>query len=101
MLYVKHIQKINQKELLQSSPYKNQIEKCIVYIDDAHTRGTDFVFPEHFRAVVTIGKGITKDKLVQSCMRMRKLGIHHYISFWASNEVDNELLKKNIKYNKE
>lgn len=52
---------------LQSSPYRDEsgIAKCIVYLDDAHTRGTDLRLPRHWRAAVTLGKKVTKDRLVQ------------------------------------
>jgi hypothetical protein len=48
-----------------SSLYKKQLGKTLVYLDEAHTRGTDFKFPEESRAVVTLGPKMTKDKLVQ------------------------------------
>ncbi|CAF4255846.1 unnamed protein product, partial [Rotaria sordida] len=48
-------------------------------------------------AAVTLGNGLTKDRLVQACMRMRKLGKHHWLSFWSSNEVHQQIqtMKKN------
>jgi hypothetical protein len=52
-------------ELLLSSPFAQQLDRCIVYLDDAHTRGTDINFPSGFRAAVTLGPKITKDRLVQ------------------------------------
>jgi hypothetical protein len=42
-------------------------------------------------ACVTLGKGVGKDKLVQGCMRMRKLGKGHHVKFWASPEVNGEI----------
>jgi hypothetical protein len=48
-----------------SSPFNRQLEKCVVYLDDAHTRGTDLKFPEGTRAAVTLGPKVTKDRLVQ------------------------------------
>ncbi len=52
-------------EPLISSPFKQQTGKCIVYLDDAHTRGTDLKLPLHWQAAVTLGKKVTKDRLVQ------------------------------------
>jgi hypothetical protein len=52
-------------ELLLSSPFAQQLDRCIVYLDDAHTRGTDINFPSGFRAAVTLGPKVTKDRLVQ------------------------------------
>jgi hypothetical protein len=48
-----------------SSPFRRQLDKCIVYLDDAHTRGTDLKLPEGMRAAVTLGPRVTKDRLVQ------------------------------------
>jgi hypothetical protein len=48
-----------------SSPFSSQLEKCVVYLDEAHTRGTDLKFPPGTRAAVTLGPKVTKDKLVQ------------------------------------
>jgi hypothetical protein len=48
-----------------SSPFSRQLEKCVVYLDDAHTRGTDLKLPQGMRAAVTLGPKVTKDRLVQ------------------------------------
>lgn len=48
-----------------SSPYAQAMDRCIVYLDDAHTRGTDLKLPTKFHAAVTLGPKITKDRLVQ------------------------------------
>jgi hypothetical protein len=47
------------------SPFNQQLERCLVYLDDAHTRGTDINFPQGTRAAVTLGQNVTKDRLVQ------------------------------------
>jgi hypothetical protein len=52
-------------EAFQSSPYKHTMDKVIVYLDDAHTRGTDLKLPRNTRAAVTLGPKLTKDRLVQ------------------------------------
>jgi hypothetical protein len=79
-----------------SSPFKNNLGECVIYIDDHHTRGTDLKIPVPSHAFVTLGPSLLKDKLVQSCMRMRQLGRGHTICFWASKEVDRYLKKVNI-----
>ncbi|PVF91591.1 hypothetical protein CPB86DRAFT_677645, partial [Serendipita vermifera] len=38
-------------------------------------------------AVATLGPKLVKDKLVQGCMRMRKLGHGQSVTFLASSEV--------------
>jgi hypothetical protein len=48
-----------------SSPFNRQLDKCIVYLDDAHTRGTDLKLPKGMRAAVILGPKVTKDRLVQ------------------------------------
>ncbi|KAJ6170960.1 hypothetical protein N7470_000027 [Penicillium chermesinum] len=52
-------------EALQTSPFARQMDACLVFLDEAHTRGIDLKLPVHYRAAVTLGMGITKDKLVQ------------------------------------
>ncbi|XP_037034763.1 uncharacterized protein LOC119073424 [Bradysia coprophila] len=71
------------------SPYFERLDRCVVYLDDVHTRGTDLKFPTGIKACVTLSGGITRDKTVQACMRMRLLGQGHTICFWASEEADN------------
>jgi hypothetical protein len=48
-----------------SSPFNRQLDKCVVYLDDSHTRGTDLKLPEGMRAAVMLGPKVTKDRLVQ------------------------------------
>ena len=50
---------------LRTSPLVHQLDRCVIYLDDAHTRGTDLKFPKGFRAAVTLGPKVTKDRLVQ------------------------------------
>ncbi|KAI9459074.1 hypothetical protein HD554DRAFT_1685585 [Boletus coccyginus] len=74
-----------------SSPLSHQVDRCIVYLDHAHTRGTDIKIPIESRAAVTLGPKVTKDALVQGCMRMRKLGRGHSVMFFAPPEVDQSI----------
>ncbi|KAF8970976.1 hypothetical protein BDZ97DRAFT_1901937 [Flammula alnicola] len=78
-------------EPLYSSPFFQLLHQCVIYLDDAHTRGTDLKLPVNFRAVVTLGPKVTKDRLVQGCMRMRKLGQGQSIIFCAPPEVDRSI----------
>ena len=52
-------------EPFMSSPFNRQLDKCVVYLDEAHTRGTDLKLPKGMRAAVTLGPKVTKDRLVQ------------------------------------
>ena len=58
------------KELLHVSPYAKQMDSCLVYLDEAHTRGTDLKLPVDYRAIVTLGPDLTKDRLAQGKTRM-------------------------------
>lgn len=53
------------KELLLVSPFVKQMDQCLVYLDEAHTRGTDLKMPADYRAIVTLGPDLTKDRLAQ------------------------------------
>ena len=92
------LDRFNRYHAFLTSPASELLDRCVFYLDEIHTRGTDFKFPNGFRAAVTLGDGLTKDRLVQACMRMRKLGKNHWLSFWSSNEVHHQIgiSKQNI-----
>ena len=50
---------------LQASPYADDLTDCLVYLDEAHTRGTDLKFPAQAKGALSIGPGQTKDHTVQ------------------------------------
>ena len=76
----------------ETSPASERLDHCVFYLDEIHTRGTDFKFPKGFQAAVTLGNGLTKDRFVQACMRMRKLGHGHSLTFWSSHEVHQQII---------
>ncbi|KAI8263016.1 hypothetical protein K4K58_013222 [Colletotrichum sp. SAR11_239] len=78
-------------EELQVSPFADQLHRCLVFLDEAHTRGTDLRLPADYQAAVTLGAHITKDRLVQACMRMRKLGKGQSVVFLISREVEQKI----------
>ncbi|XWW92894.1 hypothetical protein V2A60_000821 [Cordyceps javanica] len=78
-------------EKLQTSSYSKQLDLCLVFLDQAHTRGTDLKLPEYYRAAVTLGPDITKDRLVQACMRMRKLGHGQSVVFCVGREMNSRI----------
>lgn len=47
------------------SPFAENLEHCVVYIDQRHTRGTDLKLPPKARGAVTLSLGQTKDQTVQ------------------------------------
>lgn len=78
-------------EPYRSSHYVTHPEECLVYLDEAHTRGIDIQLPTCYRALVTLGPGVTKDRLVQACMRMRKLGRGQSVVFCINREIENKI----------
>lgn len=61
-------------EPFQISPFAKQTDKCLVFLDESHTRGTDLKLPIDYRAAVTLGQNLTKDRLVQGMLK-------HAVSF--------------------
>ncbi|KZL86418.1 hypothetical protein CI238_09692 [Colletotrichum incanum] len=78
-------------ETFQTSPYASQTDVCLVFLDEAHTRGTDLKLPDQYRAAVTLGANLTKDRLVQACMRMRKLGRGQSVIFCVPEEIQQKI----------
>ncbi|KAI0290847.1 hypothetical protein B0F90DRAFT_1913825 [Multifurca ochricompacta] len=77
-----HLTVLTQDGTIQpfiSSPLNRQLDKCVVYLDDAHTRGTDLKLPQGTH------------RLLQGCMRMRQLGKGHSVMFFAPGEVDRRI----------
>lgn len=52
-------------EPLTTSPFAGQLDQCVAFLDEAHTRGIDLRLPTKYRAAVTLGANLTKDRLVQ------------------------------------
>ncbi|KAK6601220.1 hypothetical protein H4I96_06561 [Botrytis cinerea] len=78
-------------ELLQFSPFAKQMDKCLIFLDESHTQGTDLRLPQDYRAAVTLGNNLTKDRLVQACMRMRKLAHVNIEAASLQEEQEREL----------
>jgi hypothetical protein len=62
-------------EAFVSSPFNQQLDKCLVYLDDVHTRGADLKLPQQSRAAVMLGPKVTKDRLLQGIVNDSK-GTH-------------------------
>ncbi|KAF2031984.1 hypothetical protein EK21DRAFT_99304 [Setomelanomma holmii] len=80
-------------ESFQTSPFAKQLDACAVYLDEAHTRGIDLKLPQHYRACLTLGSSLSKDKLVQGCMRMRQLGKGQSVVFLVPEEITTKILE--------
>ena len=59
---------------LLASPFAENLADCLVYLDEAHTRGTDLKIPVGACGALTLGLGQTKDHTVQG---KRASGAHH------------------------
>ncbi|KAJ5632332.1 hypothetical protein N7490_008671 [Penicillium lividum] len=77
-------------EPLQTSPFARQLQACFVFLDEAHTRGIDLKLPVDYRAAVTLGPQITKDKLVQ-VDRCREFQDVDFVSSNLEEEQQREL----------
>lgn len=62
---------------LLASPFVENLEDCLVYLDEAHTRGTDLKFPENARGALTLSLGQTKDHTVQGTLSVLTLIVHN------------------------
>ncbi|VUC34642.1 unnamed protein product [Clonostachys rosea] len=78
---------------LLASPFAENLEQCVVYVDEAHTRGTDIKLPLGVRGAVTLGMGQTKDQTVQAAMRLRQLASTQSVAFVAPPAVYQSILE--------
>jgi hypothetical protein len=51
-----------------ASSYSDNLGQCLIYLDEAHTRGTDLKLPAEARGALTLGLGQTKDHTVQGTL---------------------------------
>nr|XP_018914729.1 PREDICTED: uncharacterized protein LOC109042446 [Bemisia tabaci] len=65
------------------------------YLDDIHTRGTDIQLPLHCHAILTIGMGMLKDKLMQAAMRLRQLAQKQCVTLWGTQAVSFAIARDN------
>ncbi|EEP78506.1 predicted protein [Uncinocarpus reesii 1704] len=78
-------------ESLIASPFNDRLDNCLVFLDQHHSRGVDLKLPVDSRAAVTLGPRLTKDKLVQACNRLRKLGGGQTVVFLSPPEVSSKI----------
>lgn len=64
-------------EPLLTSPFATQLGRCLVFLDQAHTRGIDLRLPDHYRAAVLLGPSVTKDTLVQGMLMAYRVATNH------------------------
>ncbi|KAH8725994.1 hypothetical protein GQ44DRAFT_771576 [Phaeosphaeriaceae sp. PMI808] len=77
---------------LLATPLADSLENCLVYLDEAHTRGIDLKLPQEARGALTLALGQTKDHTVQAAMRLRQLATTQSLSFFAFPETHQSIL---------
>lgn len=63
-----------------------------VYFDEVHTRGSDLKLPLTAHGIVTLCRGMNKDKLMQAIMRLRQLEYKQSVCFWGPAEVSAQIV---------
>lgn len=63
------------------------------YLDDIHTRGSDFKLPLNAQGIVTLCRGMNKDKLMQAMMRLRQLNDKQSVCFRGPKEVTMQIMQ--------
>lgn len=79
---------------LSASPFADTLDRCVVYLDESHCRGTDLKLPIYGKAALTLGQHLTKDALVQAAMRLRLLGQSQSVVFLSPSEVHQSILDR-------
>ncbi|OCB06993.1 DUF3638 family protein [Tetrahymena thermophila SB210] len=69
--------------------------QLFIYLDESHTRGSDFVLPITSIGILTVGKDMNKDKLMQAAMRLRDLDFKQSVVVWGSEEISSRIAKLN------
>lgn len=54
-----------KKAPLVTTPFANNLSECLVFLDEAHCRGTDLKLPQNAQGALTLALGQTKDHTVQ------------------------------------
>lgn len=69
---------------LLATPFAENLDDCLVYIDEAHTRGVDLKLPLRARGALTLTN--------TAAMRLRQLGTTQSITFFAPPEVHQSII---------
>ena len=75
----------------KSSPVREQ--ECFAFFDESRSRGADLKLPQTARALVTIGPGMCKDKIMQALGRMRMLDKGQTADFIGTSEITKKVAK--------
>lgn len=77
---------------LVATPFADNLTECVVFLDEAHCRGTDLKLPQGARGALTLALGQTKDHTVQAAMRLRQLSTTQSVAFFAGPEVHQSII---------
>ncbi|KAL4512507.1 hypothetical protein ABPG72_020344 [Tetrahymena utriculariae] len=83
---------------LQTIPFSTcyiDARQLFIYLDESHTRGSDFVLPITSIGILTLGKDMNKDKFMQAAMRLRDLDFKQSVVVWGSEEISSSIAKLN------
>ena len=76
---------------LLASTFADDLSECLVYLDEAHTRGTDLKLPVYAIGALTRGLGQTKDHTVQGKFAHKscfvKCSRSNYLTFCSGYET--------------
>ncbi|KAI1855789.1 hypothetical protein JX265_012234 [Neoarthrinium moseri] len=89
--YVHYRSEIKNDVPLLATPFADNLDECLVYLDEAHTRGVDLKFPLSARGALTLALKQTKDFTMQAAMRLRQLGTTQSVTFFAPPDVDRSI----------
>ncbi|KAL6717793.1 hypothetical protein ACLMJK_003878 [Lecanora helva] len=81
-----------KQQPLAGSPFAENLGSCLIYLDEAHTRGVDLKIPAMAVGALTLGMMQTKDHTVQAAMRLRQLATSQSVVFFAPPEVHQSIL---------
>lgn len=74
------------------------LDSSVAYLDESHTRGTDIPgLLRRYRAALKLGTRLTKGRLTQAAMRLRKLGKGQSVCFVIPGEIQTKIYERNGK----
>ncbi|KAH9885947.1 hypothetical protein F4778DRAFT_798742 [Xylariomycetidae sp. FL2044] len=76
---------------LLATPFADDLDGCVIYLDEVHTRGVDLKLPANAHGALTLALKQTKDATMQAAMRLRQLGTTQSVTFFAPPEVDQNI----------
>lgn len=62
-------------------------KEAFVFFDESHCRGADMKLSTYAHALLTVGPLFRKDKMMQACGRLRKLGEGQQVTFAVPSEI--------------